>query len=107
MKNVMLTLYNLLKKGSGAAEQAYLPRNFTVEKVEFLKPDTHGNAGHHELFGKWPSEMLKDLIVLGLIEGADHCRCLFIKIARNNDSILSPKHSGMIVAEPITPCLED
>jgi hypothetical protein len=78
-----------------------------VEKFEPLKPDTHGNRRDHELFGKRPDEMLKHLIVTGLVEGADNYRYLFINIARNDDSILSPKHARMIVAEPIPPCLKD
>jgi hypothetical protein len=77
-----------------------------VEKAEPLKPDTHGDRRDHELFGKRPREMLKHLIVTGLVEGADDCRYLFIYIARHDDPILSPKHAGIIVPEPIAPCLQ-
>jgi len=78
-----------------------------VEKVEFLEPDTHGNAGYHELIGKRPGEMLKDFIVTGLVKGADDCRCLFTNTTWNDHSILSPKRTGMIVAKPVAPCAED
>jgi hypothetical protein len=104
---VKLTLDDLLKKRSGADEQGPLPRNFTVEKAKLLKPNTHSNRRHYERFGKRPGEILKHLIVTGLVEGAGNCRYLFINIARNDGSIPSPKHARMIVAEPIAPCLQD
>jgi hypothetical protein len=78
-----------------------------VEKTEPLKPDTHGDRRDHELFGKRPREMLKHLIVTGLIERADDCRCLFIYIARHDDPIHSPKDAGIIVPESIAPCVQD
>ena len=78
-----------------------------MEKAEPLKPDTHGNRRDLELFGKRAGEMPQYLIVTGLVEGADDCRRLFIHIARNHNSIISPKHPRMFVAELIAPCVKD
>jgi hypothetical protein len=104
---VNVTLYGLLKKRSGAEKQGPLPWNFTVEKAEPLQPDTHCNRRDHERYGKRPGKMLKHLIVTDLVEGADNCRCVLINIGWNDDSILLPKHAGMIIAELIAPCLRD
>ena len=90
-----------------------LPRIFTVEQAEHLKPDTHGSRRDQELFGKRSREMLTQLIITDWVEGmANHRRHdalrqhpdYFINI---DGSVLSPKHKRMIVAEPIAPCLKN
>jgi len=85
-----------------------------VEQAEPLKPDTHGNRRDQELFGKRSREMLKQLIITGLVEGVAHHHRHGAEIRQHpdyfiniEDSVLSRNPSRMIVAEPIAPCLKN
>jgi hypothetical protein len=73
-----------------------------VEKPELLKPNAHSSWRNQELFGKWPGEMLKHLVVAAMIEGANRRRDLFINVAWHDDPALAPQQSGIAVASPAT-----
>ncbi len=42
-----------------------------MKQPELLKSDAHRNRRDQKLFGKWPGETLKNLIVAALIKGAE------------------------------------
>ena len=85
-----------------------------MEQAEPLKPDTHGSWRDQELFGKRSRDMLKQLIITGLVEGVAHHHRHGAEIRQHpdyfiniDDSVLSPKPKRMIVAQAIAPCLKN